>query len=245
MKTIGLLLFMIILIITLSNIAAIVNKSNGIPDVFSHFYPERFVDKEQEEALKTMKAPFAAAENAARPVQLDPEITYDPLGGSVVISETLSIPHRHEAAIAEWATEALSEIMTFSITGYQAHKQQLTTLMSPSAINELQSFMDTSNVLSLMQAKNYELRSFVSDVPTLLTSDSIGGRYRWVYDVPISMTFLPIGKANYEKLKEDEYRLEELTFRIQLGRVAQGGLEGVIIETWEPLKKKKESDANE
>ncbi len=257
MRTIGFMLFLIIFIMVLSNIAAMVDKSNGIPDVFSMLYPEKFVDSEEQKALDTGVVPFAS-EDAQAPVfaepaeqytidsaaptknvNLDTQDIYDPLAGNVAVSKELHVPHRHEAAVNDWVTEAVTEIMTFKISEYQKHYQDMAALMDANGLAEWQKFLVDTNILAIMQSKKYELRSFVSDVPRMVTTGVVSDRIRWVYDVPVSLTFLPEGRADYDELDKSEYQFEELSFRIQIGRVAQGGRDGIAVETWEALKRKK------
>lgn len=252
MRTLGFLIFMIVFILALSNIATYVSRSNGIPDVFARLFPEKFVDKEAQKALETGMAPFAEAENAAQPVELHPDIEYDPLGQNVNVSESLDLAHRHEAAVSEWVTESVSEVLNFTVQDYDAHKVKLAHVMNQNAVSEFDNFMEVSQVLGLMRTKNYELKTFVMDIPQMRTSGVVDGRYRWVYDVPVNMTFLPVGSKSYEGLAEDQYQFETLTFRVQIGRVEtpaeckklelqklRGVCHGMIIETWEVLKKPK------
>lgn len=240
MRTALLLFFLVILIIGLTNIATLVNRNNGIPDVFQILFPEKFVDNEDVQAMETGQAPFAEAENAAQPVQLHPDIEYAPLGDSIVISERLDMPHRNEGAVSAWVTEAVGKIMTFGIRDYQEHLEVIDRLMSAVAVQEYQDFMQKSNVLALMQNRDLELKTFTTDVPRLATTGVVQGRYRWVYDIPVNMTFLPVGATSYETLSPDQFLSETLTIRIQIGRVAEGGDDGIEIETWEALKKRAE-----
>lgn len=233
MRMLGLMLLLVVLIITLTNIASLVGRTNGIPDVLQKFMPESAADKEERGALETLEAPFAQAENAA---QVDD--TYDPLAGSIVVSRDLTIPHRNEPMVSAWVTETIGQALTFDVAGYEAHKQKIAEFMGKTALDEFQAFMVTTNILNLMQSRNLELRAFVTDIPQLVTTGVTQGRYRWIYDIPVNLTFLPPGLTTYEGLGADQYRSEILTFRLQLGRVAEGGREGLMIETWEALKKK-------
>jgi len=255
MKTFAFLFLMIVFIVLLSNLGTIIERNNGIPDFAARVMPESALDIEERTAVETGMAPFAAAENAAQPVELHPEIKYDPLGKNVNVTESLELAHRHEAAVNEWVTETVSEALNFTIQNYMMHTRSLTNLMNANAIKEFQAFMETSQILGLMKTKNYELKSFVTDLPAMRTSGVVEDRYRWVYDVPINLTFLPAGSKSYEELAEDQYQFETLTFRVQVGRVAvpdtckdialekqKGVCHGMVIETWEALKKQKPAE---
>lgn len=236
MRTILFLVFMIVFIVALSNIAVIVERSNGIPDILQHTFPEKFVNQEDVTAIETGYAPFAQAENAARPAELHPEIKYDPLGDSIVVSRSLDMPHRHESAVSAWIQTAVAKALTFQTDGYDQHRGEIDEFMSPAGMAEFQKFIEDTKALALMQTRHFELKSFVTDIPKLATSGVAQNRYRWLYDVPVNMTFLPVGTSNYEDLTADQYVSERLNLRIQIGRVAEGGLEGMEIETWEILR---------
>lgn len=241
MKTLGFLLLMIVFIVVLSNIAVLVNSNNGIPDVLTRLFPEKYVNKEDQAALQTGMAPFAEAENAAQPEEIDPAIKYNPLGDSINVTESLEIQHRHEAAVSKWATDAVSDILNFGTDSYQERKATvMAELMSPNALKEFDAFLEESHIISHMSGNGYELKGFVTDVPAMRGSGPVSGRFRWVYDLPVNLTFLPAGSHSYKDLAENQYQFEALTFRIQIGRVPEGGRDGMIIETWEALPREKQ-----
>lgn len=257
MKMIGLLLFMIIAIVAITNLEALIDEQEGIPDVFSTVMPEKFVDPEEMKARETLQAPFAAAENAAQPVELDPAIKYDPLGDSINVTASLDVPHRHEAAVSDWLTEITADALTFSIGEYQDHMRRVSIYFSQNGWKEFQAFLQNTGVTAMMQSNGFELRTFVQDVPELRLSGAAGGRYLWLYDMPVSLTFLPVGASSYDDLETTDYKFEELDFRLQLARVPMVdysktterrpgmGYEGLVIDTWEVLAKKKEQPAEQ
>ncbi len=262
---------LMVFIVIVANIATVVGRSNGIPDVFQMLFPEKFVDTEEQKALETGIVPFEndAADapvvtppqqvyvpegaKALAPKDLDAQSMYDPLGGSVVVSQELDMPHRNEAAVNKWVSEAVGSALTFTLPAYQEHMVNVDKYMAANGMKEFQEFLEASKVVGLMQSRNFDLRTFVTDIPTLAASGVTQGRYRWVYDVPLNLTFLPVGMETYEGLKKDQYLSERLTVRVQLGRVPSAtkpgeakdytpsGLlqsEAIEIETWEVLAKR-------
>jgi len=238
MKTVGLFFLCFFVIVALSVFTAWVERNNGIPNVFAIYFPEHFVDEEDQQALEVMEAPFAAAENSANPVQLDPDIVYDPLGGSISVTDTLNIPHRHEAAISAWVTEQVADALTFTLAGFNDHRTHIAGYMSQNGEEEFRGFLQSAKVLGLMQTGGYSLVGSVLDVPELKTSGDAGGRYRWLYDLEVLLTFLPEGLSSYERVDDSAYQSERLVFRIQIARTPEGVAEdGMVIETWEVLKR--------
>ena len=241
MRTLGLLLVLSVLIITLTMITYYVEENNGIPDVLAMYFPEHFVDQEAEIAATTLQAPFAAADRAAKPVELDPDIKYDPLGGQGRISEKLDVAHRNEVYISEWILNAMAETLTFKLADYQPHMQSVQDYMSEEGFQEFYDFLNTAGVLSLMQNKQYDLYSSVADTPILIRHGVAGGRYSWLYEVPVDLTFVPIGSVDYEQIRDDgsSFETEALVFKAQVSRTTKGeGREDMLIAAWELMRRR-------
>lgn len=260
MKNLGLLLILIVLITVLSNVATIASRQNGFPDLLGRLFPEEFADPEKEienKAVDAGVAPFetqyarqetevAAQRQAykapvagdAKQVDLNADKIYQATQDENSITAQLDLPHRNEGNVNKWVADTVPDILAFSINNYQDHLKAVSAYMNPNAIKEFNDFMVSSKVLGLMQTHNYEMKGFLTDVPTFRTSGALSGRYRWVYDIPVNLTFLPIGTKTYKDLDPSQYMAEEVSFRLQLGRVAQGGKDGIEIETWEVLKRK-------
>lgn len=240
MKNLGLLLVLVVLIFGMSTAAFYAERNNGIPDVFQILFPEKFIDQEAEQARNTQMAPFAAAENAANPVQIDPAIQYDPLGEHVSVEDTLGIAHLPEVAVSKWLQDAIAESLSFSLANRDPHMKGISGFMSENGLTEFQTFLDTTNILKIMESRNYELRGFVTETPELRKAGEAAGVYRWLYDVSVNLTFLPAGTTSYEKLTKEQYRSEFVVLRIQLGRTKkEEGRDGLAIETWAALGRKK------
>lgn len=243
MRTLGLILALFAFVILISNIAAIVQRNNGIPNPLEAMFPEMFVDEEEIQALETQTAPFADA----RPLEAIGDagigVEYTPLGTERV-SVDMNLPHLHEGAINKWVMQAVAEALTFAPTddaAYAAHQEILKEFMSVNGINEYNKFLRRIKAVELMRSNNYELKTFIDGIPQLRTSGVVGNVYRWVYDVPLIMTFLPVGAQDYREMTSnqgDQFLTEKVFIRVQLGRVAEGGREGIVIETWDVLKKK-------
>lgn len=226
------MLILVVLIVLLTNIAAAVSQHNGIPDILGLLFPRRTATEDMN-AAEALQAPFAAAENAAQP-----DAVYDPLAGDIVLSRDLDRPHRNEASVNDWVTGAVSQALTFTLAGYAPLQHELSVFMTHNAMENYRTFLETTRILGVMQTRRLDLHAFVTDLPTLVAAGTAGGVYHWVYDVPVNLTFLPPGAVSYEDLDPGQYVSETLTLRLQIGRVAEGGREGIVIESWEARKKR-------
>ena len=238
MKSLGLLVLLFFGILLVSVVGKQIENMNGIPDVIGGYMPKTVEELDDLKALDTMTAPFAEAEMAAKPVELHPDIKYDPLGTQPSINAELNIQNLNEADVSEWTRSKVSEALTFTIPGIKDHAGNIKGFMSSAGIQEFNKFLDKTSIVKLMQSGNYNLYTSVLDVPVLRLQGPAGGRFSWLYEMPISLTFLPPGYTSYEGLESDQYRSELINVRVQVSRSAKGqGVEGLLIETWEALKR--------
>lgn len=244
MRTIGLILGLMVFVILVSNIAAAVQRMNGIPNPLEIWFPEKFVDKESILAAETRVAPFADIREDDHVDDAGLGVPYEPHMGMQRVAVEMDLPHLHEGAVNKWVMQSVAEALTFQVNdtvAYEEHKKSLTEFMSANGLKEYNAFLNRIRAEDLMRSNDLELKTFVDGVPLMRTSGAVGGVYRWVYDVPLIMTFLPLGASDYREVtsnKGDSFLTENLSVRVQIGRVKQGGREGIIIETWDVLKKK-------
>jgi hypothetical protein len=227
----GLLFGLSFLILFMTYMANWVSVMNGIPDIMQILYPEKYVDNEALVASETLQAPFARSENSAETNQLQ-GVKYDPVGEENQITNKLNVPHMDVDKAANWAMKYTASSLTFSLQGYGSHKKELASIMSGTGMKEFEKFLSDAKVLQLMQSGRYDIRSSVIGAPDLVDRGVAGGRYSWVYDLPLSVTFLPVGTTSYEDLSPNQYVSEYLKFRVQLTRVEKGyGKDGLVIHS--------------
>ena len=145
----------------------------------------------------------------------------------------LDAPHRRENQIADWLTANISVVLETGITDYAEHLKAIETQMDSYAIADYQKFMQQTNILGRMQQERLGLHAFVEQRPFLLNEGAVGGRYRWLFEVPVTLTLLPEGSTTYRNMEvPPSYRL---VLRVQVGRVNIEG-DGMLIESFEARK---------
>lgn len=163
---------------------------------------------------ETLTAPFA-------------QITGARVEGQAV--HDISVPHRDEKHVAEWLQRAISEVLTIEAATYEDHLKYLATGMDSYALEDFKKFMESSKILEYLQGGRYRLGCVVESRPALLNEGPVESRYRWLYDVPVTITFLPGTMKSYEEANPVS---QHIIVQVQAGRVAQGGADGVMIESW-------------
>ncbi len=104
--------------------------------------------------------------------------------------------------------------------------------MTPYALESFKAFMAKDNLLAALQSNNLVMRTFVTEPARMLNQGAVQGYYRWLVETPVTITFLPRGTKDYSGIQPKSQRIN---IRTQIGRVVQGGDDGMMIETLEFL----------
>ena len=107
----------------------------------------------------------------------------------------LSKPHRRAVDVGVIAARVLSELFTFSSDqeSYEEHLSAMKKEIQAGGLQDFTGFMETSGVYSSLQRNGTELKAFVEETPNLVKEGAFDGRYRWVFDVPVTVTELEKG----------------------------------------------------
>lgn len=203
----------------------------------AQFIPQIFKKNKDKEPLseEDLIAPFAKGkEKADGNGGADIGVPYaGPLQSSNDVK--LDTPHRTPEQVRHWLTEVIATVLTFNPNRYERHKRELESVMDPTAILEFDRQIKNSNLLTYLSSNNIELVSIVesfNDNEHLQNRDVLGGRYRWLYKVPVTLTFLPIGMSSYE----DRSPLSKQVYVFaQVGRIQKDEQHPyeLLLESWE------------
>jgi hypothetical protein len=144
---------------------------------------------------------------------------------------SLDQPHRSAADLSDWLMQAMSELLSFTADGYNDHLKAMSRGMSPEGLAQFNAWVTSSGILNALQANGLQLNGFVEEKPFLLNEGAIAGRYRWLFEIPVQVSFVPRGTTDLNK--SQGVSTKKLIITLQVGRVAESELiNHVIIETW-------------
>ena len=166
---------------------------------------------------ETLQAPFADAAQEGGEV--------DSKNRSLV---PLHLPHRTTEDVSSWIMTTISESMSFDESDYRADFEQIKPLFDQGGWAQYQAFLQDKKILNVLQSGQYNVRSYVKEVPALLNDGAVSQRYRWLYDVPIMVSYLKRGARDY---KDVEPVNQDIVLRVQIGRSEQAGNDmGLLVE---------------
>lgn len=181
--------------------------------------------EDNSDPTRTLVAPFA--DSTATPVK--------PGERNIMRLSTntapLDQPHRSAAALGEWLTQAMSETLSFNADSYPDNLKLLSKGMNAEALAQYNAWVNSSGILSVLQRNGMQLNGSVEERPFLVNEGPVSGRYRWLYEVPVLISFIPRGATALDKQPSADDR--KLLMTIQIGRVAESQLpDHVMIESW-------------
>lgn len=199
--------------------------------VLEFFFPS--LRKEEYDPAKTMVAPFAVGQGVEEKERLK-ELP--------VNSVPLSQPHLVVSEIAEWVMGVSAEAMNFETNDFTAELAGHVGPFNQAGTAQYQVFIRDMNILKIIESERYSVRSHVENTPLLLNEGLIKGRYRWLFSVPVIMTYMDRNVNGY-KGKEVPITQRAMV-NVQIGRIdaSDDKPDGLQIEQWsgkvEPLAKK-------
>lgn len=208
-------------------------RADGFPDLLAKWFPKIFGAPDTGPRPEhTLKAPFADSVDAPLP---DGELgsLYNDKGvtdGSV--GEGMQSPHRHPSQISDWLMQVMSQILNIELAHNEDYLKVVAATMNPKAQSDFGTFMTGSNIMATMQARNMNLHSMVENPPILLNKGVVGDRYRWLFEMPVTITFLPAGSTSYDP-KKGEFTSQRIIVTAQVGRVPVGqGVDELMLESF-------------
>ncbi len=134
-------------------------------------------------------------------------------------SASLEEPHRGNEQVGEWLEQSVAQMMNFAPASYDEHVRALSAYADERARADFHGFIVNSNILDTMNKSNFQLRGSTEGAALLLNRGAVDGHYRWLFEVPMLITFLPADAKSY---KDTEHLSQHLLVTAQVGRIAYG-----------------------
>jgi hypothetical protein len=178
-----------------------------------------------------MIAPFAVGQEAEEKEQL----TELPIAGI-----PLSKPHLVNNDVAEWVMEAAGEVMNFPTNDVQAELEVRKKYFDTNGHKQFHKFLHDKKIIKAIESNSYSVKSYVENVPLLLNEGVVKERYRWLFQVPVVVTYMDRKVDSYKKSKR-KLITHRAMVNVQIGRIArENDPIGLQIEQWsgklEPLE---------
>lgn len=143
----------------------------------------------------------------------------------------LSQPHRTNKELQTWSSMAVSEALSFDKQNYQAAMRQVRGYFTDSGYAQYQDYLKSSGIIESINKNDFRMSVFVDEKPLLLNDLALKDVYRWLYQMPITVNFLPRNTRDLVGRNDNVSRA--LTLNIQIRRVTLPDDPNAIqIESW-------------
>ncbi len=143
----------------------------------------------------------------------------------------LDAAHRTEGEISAWLTVLVSNALSFEMETYSELTKTLQNDFTSTGFKQYQTYLQESRIFDNLKDNNYRISTYI-DQPALLLNDmALDDIYRWLYEVPITVTFIPAGQTEYDENVNIISR--KMTLQTQIRRVNLPEDDGAVqIESW-------------
>lgn len=179
---------------------------------------------EEPDPAETLKAPFS----------YDTPKT-DNIEGLADRSDVVPLKHAHtnESEIGEWLMTAISDAMSYNVGDDPDIAKVNGKYFAQSGMRQYKNFLEKNNIQKVIESGRFNIRSFVKENPLLLNSGSANDRFRWLFEIPIMVSYMDAQEFDY---KQNDPVNQHIVLTVQVGRFAETNDDqnnfDVLIETW-------------
>ena len=109
--------------------------------------------------------------------------------GKAMQMASLPLPNMGRMALSDWVAGAVSQIMTFGFNDVDARFAMSRKDFTAEGWDKFRRGVIASHIIDNMMQAQQIVTSVSTDVPVLKQEGLIDGRYSWVFDVPLLVTF--------------------------------------------------------
>lgn len=163
---------------------------------------------------------------------------YDEQSAATSMEIPADKPHLNQAQIAEWVEEQVTNAMTIDPVSFDDKKKNLLSDFQPYALTEYETHVVGTGLVDQLKQQSLKMNAIQDGAPQLVSEGALEGTYRWLYDVPLMLSYYPSGLQTLKTKQQASLPNQKITIRVQLGRLAQQDPKhpnGVMMEHWTML----------
>lgn len=209
-------------------LTAIVTPAHA--DLLRTLFPSMFRDTYNPYA--TMKAPFADNADTAETPDIQTLEDLEKLIPKPSEIVPVHLPHATIKTVRDWVTNAMSDALTFENINLQQEQKDALQYFTPIGQQQYKDFLTTNKITETLAAKRHRLIGIVQNEPFFIGERADQGRYKWLFEVPIMISFIDINADDYERTQPTN---RQATLQIQIARsdITESNPHDILIELWQ------------
>lgn len=120
--------------------------------------------------------------------------------GRLVPMVPLNQPNLSTPAIMSWVAQATTEVMTFGFNDYRRRLQEASRNFTRQGWESFTSALQRSEIVEMMEVNRQVVTAAPQGAPILQSEGLFGGRYQWVIQIPLVVTYQAGAKVRSDSL---------------------------------------------
>lgn len=111
----------------------------------------------------------------------------------------LDQPNLSSPALMSWVAQAVTEVMTFGFNDYRRRLQESSRNFTKRGWESFTQALQRSRIIEMIEAQQQVLTAAPSGAPIMEQEGLVAGRYQWVIQVPLILTYQAGAKVESTK----------------------------------------------
>lgn len=188
----------------------------------------------------TLQAPFADPASENTDTVENPDEFNDDFLRLPENATPLEQPHRTKQQIGEWLMTAVPMALTFKNQSFEEQQEAISIYFNDAGLAQLKTFLKDSQIERVAKSGQFDIAAYSERPPLAINDSELNGYYRWLFDVPVVVSFLEKGIEEY-KGKEATNRNYTLSVQVRRTRDTDNP-DGVVIEIWNDKRKQRQNN---
>ncbi len=109
--------------------------------------------------------------------------------GRLVPMMPLNVPNMSAPALMSWVAQATTEVMTFGFSDYRRRLQEASRNFTKRGWESFTQALQRSRIIEMVEVNQQVLTTAPKGAPILESEGLVAGRYQWVVQVPLILTY--------------------------------------------------------
>lgn len=120
--------------------------------------------------------------------------------GRLIPMAPLSEPNLSSPALMSWVAQAATEVMTFGFNDYRRRLQESSRNFTRKGWESFSSALQRARIIETVEASQQVITAAPTGAPVIQSEGLVRGRYQWVVQLPMSLTYQAGAKTRTDNL---------------------------------------------
>ncbi len=120
--------------------------------------------------------------------------------GRLIPMVPLSQPNLSTPALLSWVAQATTEVMTFGFNDYRRRLQESSRNFTKRGWESFTQALQRSRIIEMVEVHQQIISAAPKGAPVLDSEQLVAGRYQWVVQIPLALTYRSGSKASNSNL---------------------------------------------